>query len=249
MNERYKDPWWLLEKYWKDKLSARRVAQRANVSHTTIYVYLKRYNICIRPQYYKTLSLASNHIQLTKEMIQWIEGELLGDGNLTSTSSLSATFRYTSKYWEYINYVANTLHKYGIGNGKIRKEKRDVFHYYSKRYIELKPLYDKWYPNRKKIVPKDLELTPLILRQWYIGDGCLVKPSKGHGKPYVLLCTDGFWVNDVEWLIEKLCKLGFKSTRRSSDNRIYISTYLTPDFLDYIGKCPVKCYRYKWDIN
>jgi len=79
-----------------------------------------------------------------------------------------------------------------------------------------------------------------------IGDGCLKHPK--NGKPYIVLATCGFPIEDVKWLVKELDKLGFKSTRWPSDNTIYISTYSTKDFLKYIGnKSPTKCYDYKFN--
>lgn len=188
-------------------------------------------------------------------MIEWIMGELLGDGNLKSNSKYSAIFRYTSKHWEYIHYIANILKSFGIKqSGKIYKYRThgnnslfpNLFTYQSKSYIELKPIYEKWYPNGKKIVPKDTKLTPLTCMQWYIGDGCLCKTI---GKnPYIILSTCGFSICNVEWLVKKLNKLGFKTTRQPSNNAIRISPYSTKDFLNYLGKPIVKCYQYKWEV-
>jgi len=208
----------------------------------------------------------ANHCKLSQEAIEWIGGELLGDGCLYSQSKYSAGFTYGSKHFEYIHYVFDTLKSFGIEQvGRIYKVWKNktirngkwvdrpitlfpkAFYYQSRAYVELKPIYDKWYPkpNRKKIIPKDIKLTTLTCRQWYIGDGCLAHPKNAN--PYIELCTCGFQVNDVKWLVEKLNNLGFKSTRKTSNNVIRISTYSTEDFLNYIGECPIKCYHYKWD--
>ncbi|GAJ15945.1 unnamed protein product, partial [marine sediment metagenome] len=61
------------------------------------------------------------------------------------------------------------------------------------------------------------------------------------------LCTDSFSILSVVFLVKQLNKLGFKTTRQKAKNRIYICTHSTKDFLDYIGKCPVKCYQYKFE--
>ena len=77
--------------------------------------------------------------------------------------------------------------------------------------------------------------------------GYLAHPLKR--RPYIVLYTCGFSISDVNWLIEQVNSLGFKATKYSSRNSIYISTYSTKDFLNYIGKCPIKCYQYKWNYN
>jgi len=192
----------------------------------------------------------ANHCNLSQKAINWINGELLGDGCLFSESLYSAKFAYTSKHTEYIKYIADILKTFGIGQiGKIRRYYRKelncyTYHYQSRYYAELYPIYKKWYPEGKKIVPKDIKLTPLTCRQWYIGDGCLEHPINGN--PHIRMGTYGFLIEDVRWLVKQLIELGIKATRLPNNNTINISVYSTEDFLNYIKKCPVKCYQYKW---
>ena len=197
-----------------------------------------------------------NHCKLSEEATNWINGELLGDGCLKLKSPkpesiYSARFDYGSKYEEYIRYVSDTLSSFGIEqSGKIGKrhsyncENPDcyTYHYTSRSYVELLTIYKKWYPNGKKIVPRDIRLTPLTCRQWYIGDGNLKGLS-------VRLFTNSFPISDVEWLIKQLISLGFKATRRRYYNIIGISTCSTKEFLDYMGSCPVNCYQYKFNYK
>ena len=249
----------LYDLYVNQKLSSTQIAKVFNVSNVTICNKLKKYNILVR-SYSEAFHLRqANHCGLTKEAIEWINGELLGDGCLHSCSKYSAWFSYGSKYREYIEYVSKTLNSFGIKRcGKIIervitqiekvkfKKPAIVYHYASLSYEELYSLYEKWYSNGKKIVPKDIELTSLTCRQWYIGDGSLKHPKDSN--PSIILYTMGFTIEDVEFLISKLKELGFKTTRRPADNTIHISAYSTLDFLNYIGKCPVECYEYKWEI-
>jgi len=247
----YKDKDWLSRKYIDKKLSAYQIAKICNCNHTTILRWLKKFNIS-RRSYSKAIHLAkANHCNLSQKAKQWIDGELLGDGCLYSQSEYSARFRYSSKYFEYIQYISDILKSFGIKQlGKINKyyhKEMDCYSYnYSSLYYkELLAIKKRWYPKGNKIISMDIELTPLTLRQWYIGDGCLGHPKNRN--PSIVLYTCGFLIKDVEWLKKQLNKLGFKSTRRNCDNSIHISTHSTKDFLDYIGKCPVKCYQYKWN--
>ena len=254
----------LYDLYVNQKLSIHQISRKFNIPPSSVYYWLKKCNISIRSYSEGTHLAMANHCSLPQEAIEWINGELLGDGCLVSSSKYSAYFIYTSKYKEYINYVSNTLESFGIKqSGKINKSvqteykgktkeckfKKPVisYHYRSLSYEELYSSYKKWYPNGKKIVPKDIELTPIALRQHYIGDGCLIYPKNGN--PYIILYTMGFTIGDVEFLVSKLGELGFKCTRQPSKNVIRISTHSVKDFLDYIGKCPVECYEYKWDFK
>jgi len=196
------------------------------------------------------------HCNLSQEAEEWLNGELLGDGCLQSPNastypiSRSARFKYGSKYLKYCQYVSDTLNSFGIEqSGKITERYHKdwgnySYCYNSRCYVELLPTQKKWYPEGKKIVPKDIELTPLVCRQWYIGDGCLVR--KKWNRLNITLSTYNFSIPDVEWLVKELNKLKFKTTRKPSNNIIHISSYSTQDFLNYIGECPVICYQYKW---
>lgn len=248
--KKYKSRDWLNQKYRVEGLSPHWIAILCNCGKTTIWRWLIKLNIPFRSHSEAGHLAKANHCDLSKEARQWIDGELLGDGCLRATSKYSARFTYSSKYLEYVQYVSNTLKLFGIKKtGKIYKKYNKKFDCYSYKcnslsYEELLPIRNRWYPEGKKIIPRDLKLTPLMLRQEYIGDGCLHHLKKG--RPHITLYTNGFPVSDVEWLVKQLNKLGFKSTRQPSENAIGISAKSTKDFLNYIGKSPVKCYDYKW---
>lgn len=253
----YQDKKWLKKKYIDEESSSPQIAKLEKVNSQTINNWRKKFNIITRSRGERQHLATGNHCNLSQEALEWINGELLGDACVQSYSSYSAQFCYTSKFPDYINYVSETLKSFGINQtGKIylliTKFKQygpsyTAFTYSSLKYAELLPIRKKWYPRGKKIVPRDLKLTPITCRQWYIGDGCL--SSSKNFRPYIYLCTQGFTISDVEYLIKKLIKLGFKVTRQLYKNIIHISVHSVKDFLNYIGPCPVKRYQYKWNIR
>ena len=251
MKKLYKDRDWLYKIYIIKKLSTYQIAEEIKMNKETIREWLKKFSIPIRSREEGIHLAKANHCNLSQEAKEWIDGELLGDGCLHSQSSYSASFSYHSKYFMYVQYVSDTLASFGIEQmGKIREEYTKnfncyVYRYASRNYVEFLPIKKHWYPKGKKIVPRETELTSLTCRQWYIGDGCLEQVK--NRKPYIFLYTNAFLVSDVEWLITKLDKLGFKATRQPSNNTIRISSYSTKEFLNYIGECPVECYKYKWN--
>lgn len=184
----------------------------------------------------------SNHCYLNRSARDWLDGELLGDGSLTTVSYVSARVSYSSKYLEYIQYIANTLASFGIQySGRTPKRKdRTEYTYVSRQYVELFPIWMRWYAYGKKEVPSDLRLTPITCRQWYIGDGSLM-PHAG-----IRLATDGFDDYDTARLVACLFGIGFPAVVHAS-GKIYIPRHMVKQFLGYIGACPVECYKYKWD--
>ncbi|MBA7562086.1 hypothetical protein ES695_02135 [Candidatus Atribacteria bacterium 1244-E10-H5-B2] len=253
MIKQYKDKKWLEKKYWEEELSTRAIQKICGVSNRTICKWLIKFNIPCRSRSKANHLGQANHCKLSQKAIEWMNGELLGDGSLRMISKYSALFAYTSKYKEYINYVSKILNFFGIKQGgkinKIYHKKYDTYsyHYVSHSYIELLPIYKKWYPNGKKIIPRDIKLTPLTLKQHYIGDGYLAYHRNRNTS--IKLCTNGFPIEDIKFLVKKLAKLGLKVTGRPSDNTIGISAYSTKKFLNYIGKCPVNCYQYKFNYG
>ena len=250
MEKLYKNKEWLENKYINEKIPIRQISKLCGVNKGTIHWYLDKFEIKKRTSGESYHWTHTNHTNLTKESIDWIQGELLGDGCLYSYNKYSATFRYGSKHLEYINYISKRLEAFGIERtGKIRKNKEDIYHYASLCYKELKPLREKWYPTGKKIVPKDVELTPITVRQWFIGDGNLqfVRQRKNY-KPYpeLVIYTCGFPISDVEFLIFKLKEIGIEATRQSYHNSVHIRNKSLASFYSYIGSCPTECYKYKW---
>jgi len=248
----YQNRNWLNKKYLNDKLSINQIAELCNCNHVTIWNWLIKLNIKIRSKNEAIHLIKANHCRLSEEVIEWIDGELLGDGCLVSRSKYSARFFYTSKYLKYAEYIRDTLNSFGIKQiGKINKQYHKkyscyTYRYTSRSYVELLPIFKQWYPEpmKKKIIPRNIKLTSLTLRQEYIGDGHL-RHQKGR-KPFILLSTCGFLMKDVEWLVSQLNKLGFISTRQPASNTVYISGHSTKQFLSYIGICPIQCYQYKW---
>ena len=252
----YKNKEWLENKYLNEKLSKVKIAKICNVSRFAIRYHMKKMNIPIRSKSEAHNLARGNHCNLTVEAKQWLNGELLGDGCLVSYSKYSASFAYTSKYLEYIQYVSNTLKSFGImQSAEIReaigKQGNVYYQYHSLNYPELLKIKEIFYINNKKIIPKNIDFTPLTLRQWYIGDGGLVYRMSKNNKPQlnIVLYTYGFTKEEVKNAIKKLTNIGFGATQQLSRNIIGISRKSTKDFLEFIGECPVQCYQYKWGIK
>jgi len=192
-----------------------------------------------------------NYIDLSTEAMEFLNGELLGDGCLNglkyNNKITSARFTYGSKYKKYIYWLRNELDDIGIiQSGKIGEYigqcNNKKFLYSSKSYVELSEVYKKWYPNGKKIVPKDIKLTPTTVRQWFIGDG-----SYNLSRFRLEFATCAFTKDDINILIDRFSNLDLKCYE--NNNRVFINAESYLDFFDYIGGCPeeiIDIYGYKW---
>lgn len=109
-----------------------------------------------------------------------------------------------------------------------------------------------WYA-RKKIVPKDIKLTPECVANWYMGDGNINKSENRYASHYghITLSTDSFTKEEVKFLSFLLKDHVVKGTRVNIDSGKYIiqidKRSSVHSFLDYVRPYveQVSCFHYK----
>jgi len=264
MEALYKNKVWLKRQYLKLTKSPYKIAQGQGCSQATVKNWLKKLGVKIRSRSEAQRISQSNHVDLCVELLEVLNGLMLGDGHL-SLAKWSSFYQHGSKFRGLLVWLSDELNRYGIRqSGTIyiqRHKKYSVvsFHYVSRCYVELKLIHPKWYrpateEERKKgkkyikILPADLKLTPLTCLHWFIGDGYLGKCGKYTN--YVSLCTQGFTEKEVYLLVSLLKSLGFKATKHKNKG-IRICVKSTEDFFNYIGPCPngIKgCLGYRWPL-
>ncbi|MHA2203453.1 MAG: helix-turn-helix domain-containing protein [Candidatus Hodarchaeales archaeon] len=119
----------------------------------------------------------------------------------------------------WVQYIKEFLEKkgtpmsYGINNANTTAAKYHTISIWSRYSVQFMKLYHQWYPNGKKIVPKNIQMSPTTLLHWFIGDGYSSKSGLG-------LSTHSFSVIDVEFLIAILNEsLEIRSLWRYDHNR------------------------------
>ena len=207
-------------------------------------------------------SESNEYIQINDDLRQIIDGELLGDGCIIKPKScINSLFQYKTSNQEYSDYIKSKLlsfdpsHDYDHSQ-YIHLERATGISWYTKTNPSLTEIYNRWYPDDIKVVPRDIKLTPLTCLHWFLGDGCLSTNTKTQ-QQYIELHTQGFSVDDIDFLVSSLNSIGFKASRvkarlkKNSDEMTYkiaISPKSMTKFLKYIGECPVDSYKYKWKI-
>lgn len=73
--------------------------------------------------------------------------------------------------------------------------------FYTKRSLDFTKFRKLWYPDGKKIIPKDLDISPLSLAIWFCNDGCLIVTKQS---TCIKIATNGFSKSDVEFLQRNL---------------------------------------------
>jgi DNA-binding CsgD family transcriptional regulator len=251
----------LYQKYIVENLSQKQVAKYFNCSTWIVQRNLKEYHI----ESHKLGTWnQSNIVKLTQYQTEILNGAMLGDGSLIiSKNGRNPQFTYNSKSKQHVKYVTQEFMQYSYKEGIKYYEKYDnrtkkTYNSYSFRSISDKgflEIYNKWYKNGVKHLPKDLILTPTICLIWYIGDGGIINNQKHNGQ-YIKLSTHCFSKKEQEKILipqlkqfnAKLYKVGI-SKNNIAQYAIYIPKKSMQNFLNYIGKCPFKDYKYKWIIK
>ena len=227
-----------------------------NVSNSTIRYYLLKNNIKIRnlkESCYKIRKKKNIYIDtfFSENLIGW----LLGDGGLRKCNrSTNPHFVYTDKKYSNIKYIQNILSDYNINSNinlnkhsmcfQLQSESLQVFNEYYELFYGYKGLNEN---NQKRKILPNVIITPIILLNWYIGDGGIKKGSGTYNNSAVITCK---YKNDYIFsqLKEKF-NISIHKTNGKDEYKYYFSNKSLKKLLIYIGKCPINDYKYKWIVR
>jgi DNA-binding transcriptional regulator YiaG len=199
-----------------------------------------------------------------EKLLNILNGTLLGDACILFDNykyKKYFVYKITAKGQIFLFWLNSIFKTFQINNSWITEDKRNntislYFYINNCPYTELMKLRDKWYRERKgkpaqKIIPRDLKLTPTVILHWYLGDGSLIRRKNNSvNVPYIVLATNAFSKEDIDFLIQKLKELNlnfypvkYKSgfTKKESGYCLYSKTQDgTPfRFFKLIGfECP-----------
>jgi hypothetical protein len=156
----------IIEKYLTGT-SANRIALEYSVASESIYNLLRRNNVQVRTKR-QAGAYRTNNVVISADLMDKINGWMLGDGTLTRRKYGNANFGHGSKHSEYANLIMEYFlseqiqcRVYSTTNKKSPNLFYNVRTTASNQFSEL---HNKWYFEHKKIVPKDLCLTPTIMK-------------------------------------------------------------------------------------
>lgn len=178
---------------------------------------------------------------VTDSQEQILIGSLLGDAYITTRGQIQ--FEQSDKQKEYLFWKHILLFSISYRNISIVKrfDKRFQQEYTSYRFW-TRQYFQSWrqrfYKNNKKIVPKDIQLTPISVALWYMDDGCLSDHK-------CIISTDNFSLTDISFLQYLLGKIfGIKSTLKN-ESKIMIRKESFPIFFSLISPYVISSMRYK----
>jgi len=255
----YKDRDWLVDRYKTHEMSTYAIAAELGVTPGTVLRWMRRLGIELRSPDASYYLSHRNYLVVDQYLKEMLEGELLGDGSVVPSGLRTACYGHGTKHRQYVVWLAEEFAKHGLmQSGAIRRTVNHLggehtsitYVYRSRSYAELMEFRLRFYPQGKKIVPEDLVLTPIVVRQWYIGDGQIHGPPRQRAS--ITLHTCAFDADSIATLLKGLSGSSLKVTHQPAHNAIHISAHSTREFLNYIGPCPEPIrdvYGYKWDMG
>ncbi|MFQ5647869.1 MAG: helix-turn-helix domain-containing protein [Candidatus Aenigmatarchaeota archaeon] len=153
---------------------------------------------------------------MTGGLLDIINGNLLGDACVRVWRGKYFYYKHTAKDKRYLEWLADLLDElrvtiYIVTDNPKAGTYALGFYINKSRVESLLNLRKKWYRSANgktvKIIPEDIELNPTVLLHWYLGDGSLVR-QKGNRVPRIVLATNNFSKQYIDFLIEKLRDIG-----------------------------------------
>lgn len=254
--------------YFGRGLNRRQTAEALGCSQDLVSYRLKK--LGMKPKSMSECVISGNRrsVPMSRECLERLDGEMLGDGHINlgvgGSGSFRESFGHDKRMWA--EWLMGFWMDQGVPVGSgihvkkpSGKSPNPSFGFSTKETVELGNVHRRWYvrnnnfdpkmvrtfSNRKfiKTVPADIVLTARALLHWYIGDGT----SQKHGG--CMFYTGGFKVQECEYLRLRLLKdLGIRSTMKDGTN-IYVPRADWMRMLEIAGECPVQCYAYKWEYS
>ena len=168
-------------------------------------------------------------------------GSLLGDAHITSRGQIQ--FEQSDKQKGYLFWKQKELFSISYKNISIVKRfdkrfQREYISYrfWTRQYFQI--WRQRFYVNSKKIVPRDIQLTPITLAIWYMDDGCLSDHK-------CIISTDNFSLEDIrflQYLLEET--FGIQSTLKNK-SKIMIRKESFEIFFSLISPYIISSMHYK----
>lgn len=197
---------------------------------------------------------ANSEITITDITEQIIIGSLLGDGHISKNKNKEKNsalhIKHSIKQRAYLRYKVFLLGKENITGKSTISYKIDKRNNKKYGYINFSSCNNtcfnkyrnNWYINGKKIIPKEVNITPISLAIWFMDDGTIA------GKTGYYLCTNNFALEDVLTLQKKLLEnLSLKVSIHYNNNKpiLYIPKKQVSIFNSYIEPFIHKSMKYK----
>lgn len=237
---------------YKSGISANKISKKYNKNISSIMYLLRKNNVKIRSiseNVNRHLSENTNRdiLIFSKKFKSILIGLLCGDGSLRKTkNSIYPYYSHTDKNKDYLESLIDLFKSNSIKCSNITFNKNNNTYRFQtetlKSYNEIYKIFYKT-SSRKKVI--NIKLNPIILYNWYIGDGSVKKNNDSKNVATEIACK--YYCEFIEKQLQNI--FGIDCKYHKSSQKYYIPVKYRNDFLNYIGKCKTKCYLYKFIRN
>jgi hypothetical protein len=173
--------------------------------------------------------------------MEQLTGTLLGNGCIRDSKTNNRfTYKQRSLYKDYLHHTYNAFSPY------CKSPPRD-YPTYSVFTTKSLPIFTearkRWYIGKRKIVPGDLQLTPLSLSCWYFDDG------NNNPKDKSITISTKFQFYEVDFLKELLFKEFHLVSTIQSQGTLRISSRDYFNFISVVAPYCVPCMNHKIDVS
>jgi len=198
--------------------------------------------------------------ELTREQEQIITGLVMGDGCITNENGKTHPRLIVSMITEeYVEYLNSKLPQYATGVSL--KSMENAPGQYQQVYTlntRTSPAFDKWqawYDSGSKVFPDDITLTPLVLKNWYVTDGCYNNSGRHNN---IRISVSNEYGNGDKLtryfsnanLPKPNISTGVREKETGNDEflTLYWGNDESQELFEYMGK-PLPGFTYKWPNN
>jgi hypothetical protein len=212
------------------------------------------------------MMVATGDFDPSEEQAQLMTGTMLGDASMSMIKKRAVLrFGHCLAQEVWLQYKQEILSGFQWTGYKVNPNTRGYGKGHSvsvtvnsRGSTALIPWYQAWYPEGKKIVPREYiqkYFSPRMMAAWFCDDGSFLTHKTRAGNfttPTMNLYTNGFTVDDVEWLANFLSEKGFPChlTMMGMKNGkkypvIYVTAEGTRRLVQYMGSYIPDPMRYK----
>ena len=175
-----------------------------------------------------------------------VMGSLLGDGYLRRVSGRRNAFleiNHSIAQRAYVDWLYDVLRPFSAGAPRSRggNGARVAYRFTTKQHDDFTQLMKMFYHNKKKIIPFNLRLDPIMLAVWYMDDGSMCRLSD------VYLNTQQFSDHEQRLLVHKLYELGICASvnKDKTYQRIRLKKASVPILLKLLAPYVIPSMHYK----
>jgi len=204
--------------------------------------------------------------EIQKEVIT---GILMGDGTVNRQKISKPFIKCSSITVEYLEYLddlfgvfGNGVHlqntaeelyerneKSGFNTNSSVENYHDFYVWRSMSHEEFEE-FTNWYKNGEKVWPDDIEITPIVLKHWYCGDGTI---NKSHKRSAIQIAMNNE-IDNTEKVSALFSSAGLPTPsnyticKRSEEHVDCTATFTqdqSEELFEYMGD-PLPGFEYKW---